>query len=282
MTIWMSWPVWRRLASIALDQVSSSTTVAMQTAVALRLLGDAAGGAHIEDPCEPVREGVDVVFRAHPTAAAIANLRNLVYGAPDLELLLKVLDVEVDRLNRVPHLLAEQGSALINAGDSVLVHSLSSSVRAVLDLARQTRSFSVTCTVDDRAGEGRQMAAELADAGYSVEMLSVGDAAAYITGVDLILVGADAIGPGRVINKEGTAQIVEAGLDADVARYVIAATDKILAEELFAAAAGRAEAMDMELVPLSWFSAFISETGPMAPGDVSRLATERRVSRQLR
>jgi len=209
-------------------------------------------------------------------------LRNLIYGAPDLALLLKTLDVEIDRLRQVPLQLAKQGSELIKDGDSVLVHSLSSSVRAVLDLARQSGQFSVTCTVEETSGEGRQMAAELSDAGYSIEMLSVDHAAAYVAGVDLIMVGADAIGPGRVINKKGTGRIAEAGLDADVPRYVIAATDKILAEELFVAAASRAEAMDMDLVPLSWFSAVISETGPLTPGDVSRLATERQVSPELR
>lgn len=282
LTIWMSWPVWRRLTGIAVDQVSGSTSVAMQTASALRSLGEAAGSAHIEDPCLPVREGIDVVFRAQPTAAAIANLRNLVYDAPDLQLLLKTLDAEVERLGQVPLRLAEQGSALISDGDSVLVHSSSSSVRAVLDLARRSTSFSVTCTVEEGSGEGRQMAAELASAGYSIEMLSVGQAAAYVAGVDLILVGADAIGPGRMINKEGTSRITAAGLDADVPRYVIAATDKILAEELFTTAASRAEAMDMELVPLSWFTAVISEAGPLTPGGVSRLATERRVSPKLR
>ncbi len=282
MTIWTAWPVWRRLAGIAVDQVSSSTTMAIQTAMELRSLGDAARSAQVEDPCLPVREGIDVVLQAHPTAAPIANLRNLIYDAPDLPLLLKTLDGEIERLGQVPARLAEQGAALIQDGDSVLVHSLSSSVRAVLDRARQTRSFSVTCTVEEVSGEGRQMAAELAGAGYSIEMLSVNHAATYVAGVDLILVGADAIGPGRVINKEGTSQIARAGLDADVPRYVIAATDKILAEELFVTAASRAEAMDMDLVPLSWFSAVISEQGALTPGDVSRLATERRVAPELR
>lgn len=282
MTIWITWPAWRRLAGLAADQVSSSTTVAVRTAMELRSLGEAARSAHVEDPSLPVREGIEVVMRAHPTAAPIANLRNLIYGAPDLALLLKTLDAEIDRLGQVPLKLAEQGSALIRVGDSVLVHSLSSSVRAVLDLARQSVEFSVTCTVEEVSGEGRQMAAELADAGYSIEMLSVDHAAAYVAGVDLIMVGADAIGPGRVINKKGTGRIAEAGLDADVPRYVIAATDKILAEELFVNAASMAEAMDMDLVPLSWFSAVISETGPLTPGDVSRLATERQVSPELR
>ncbi len=282
MTIWMTWPVWRRLAGIAVDQVSSSTTMAIQTAMELRSLGDAARSAQIEDPCLPVREGIDVVLQAHPTAAPIANLRNLIYDAPDLPLLLKTLDAEIERLGQVPARLAEHGAALIQDGESVLVHSLSSSVRAVLDRARQTRSFSVTCTVEEVSGEGRQMAAELAGAGYSIEMLSVNHAATYVAGVDLILVGADAIGPGRVINKEGTSRIARAGLDADVPRYVIAATDKILAEELFVTAAGRAKAMDMDLVPLSWFTAVISEQGPLTPGDVSRLATERRVAPELR
>lgn len=282
MTIWMAWPVWRRLAGIAVDQVSSSTSMAVQTAMALRSLGDAAGSAQVEDPCLPVREGIEVVLQAHPTAAPIANLRNLIYDAPDLPLLLKTLDAEIDRLGKVPARLAEHGAALIQEGESVLVHSLSSSVRAVLDRARDTRSFSVTCTVEEVSGEGRQMAAELAGAGYSIEMLSVNHAATYVAGVDVILVGADAIGPGRVINKEGTGRIARAGLDADVPRYVIAATDKILAEELFVTAASRAEAMDMDLVPLSWFSAVISEMGPLTPGDVSRLATERRVAPELR
>ncbi len=282
MTVWTTWPVWRRLSGVAADQVSSSTTLAIQTAMSLHSLADAARSAGLDDPVEPVRAAVDIVSDAHPTAAAIANLRNLVYEAPDIAALVGKLAGEADRLRSIPRLLAKQGATLIKPDQSVLVHSLSASVRAVLDHARTMSEFSVACTVDDAAGEGRQMAAELMESGFSVEALSVEDAASFVGGVDLVLCGADAIGPGRMINKEGTARIAQAGLDGRVPRYVVAGTDKILAEELFFEAAIRAGAIAMELVPLSWFSGVISEIGLLEPGDVSRLATERSVAAQLR
>ncbi len=282
MTVWTTWPVWRRLSGVAADQVSSSTTLAIQTAVSLLSLADAARGAGLADPVEPVRAAVDIVSDAHPTTAAIANLRNLVYEAGDIAILIETLTGEGDRLSSIPRLLAKHGAALIEPDQSVLVHSLSASVRAVLDHARTMSDFSVTCTVDDAAGEGRQMAAELMESGFSVEALSVEHAASFIGGVDLVLFGADAIGPGRMINKEGTARIAQAGLDGGVPRYVVAGTEKILAEELFFEAAIRAGAIAMELVPLSWFSGVISEIGLLEPGDVSRLATERSVAPPLR
>ena len=276
---WASWDVWRRLTGLTADHTSTSTVLAIRVAETLQLLAEAAVSTGLDDPMEPVLAAVDLAADAHPTAATVANLRNLVYGWDgDIEGLVALCAEEADRLGSAAARIAQHGAPLINAGASVLVHSLSSSVRAVLDQARLSTHFSVACTADDE--HGPRMSYELQDAGYLVETLTVREASTFVEGFDVVIVGADAVGPGRIINRMGTGVIAKACLDASIGCYVIAGSDKILPEEFFAGVADRSGFM--EFIPLSWFRGVVTEDGLLEPGDVSRMATERPVAARLR
>lgn len=288
MTRWHSWPVWRRIAGIAGDELSSATIRGRELATALVELVDAleasaslSGGFEIES----VLEAVDMVADAHPTAAPILNLRNLVYlhAGEDVALLRKRVAGMFARLDAAPERMASEGAALLGSGSTVLTHSLSASVRAVLAAAQTSRSdLQIVCSEAGESGSGRGAAHQLAVDGFEVEVLTTDEAVEWIGGMDVALVGAEALGPGRVINAIGTGRIAEAARDAGVPMYVVAATDKILAEELFRVSSERMRSDQMEQVPLSWFRAIITDEGVLLPGDVARRATEQQVARELR
>ena len=54
------------------------------------------------------------------------------------------------------------------------------------------------------------MASELASAGYQVELLDDDAASEVIGGMDLVLAGAEALGPESAINKVGTGELAAA------------------------------------------------------------------------
>jgi len=182
-------------------------------------------------------------------------------------------------------------SELIEDGATVMVHSASSSVLAML--LASTADFRVVCTEALPGGEGREMAADLVAKGFEVELLSDSEAVAVVAGMDLILVGADAIGPGRSINKVGTCDLAEEAAVYQIPMYTVASLTKVLPEELFERAATKSQrppgsAISLgvgglaEVVPLSWFAGVVTESGIMSPGELSKFATEQLVARSLR
>ncbi len=281
MTRWRSWACWRRVVDAAEDATSSATRRARTLAGALLELLDAL------DPfdADALVDAVDLVARAHPTSAPVLNLRNLVYlgiaGDPDV--LRKEISAAGRRLEAAPERLGLVGLDIIRDESTVLVHSVSSSVRAMLETCRQHGvRFQVVCSDTSPDWPARDFAHELSADGFDVEVLALEDAIEWVAGMDAVLVGADAIGPGRMINKIGTGRLAEAAADAHVATHVVATTDKIVAEELFEATRDRIRADVMELVPLSWFTSIVTDDGVLTPGDVARLATEQTVARALR
>jgi len=207
----------------------------------------------------------------------------------EVERFVELIDKVADQIQEAAPALSSVGASLIGDGAAVMVHSSSASVRAVLDRAIEETRFRVVCTEALPVGEGRALAADLIAAGFSVELLSDSDAMAWVAGVDLVLVGADAIGPGRVINKVGTADLAQAASVEEVPMYIVATLEKVLPEELFDAAMRTASVEGgpgvggiSEVVPLSWFQGVVTEEGVLLPGDLSRRATEQIVHPSLR
>ena len=290
MTQWRQWQTWKQLTAVADDRLSSATTLGGRSAHAVGAL--LAGVTHYDPDAFPaaVLDAVDFLAASHPTVAPVANLQNAVsLAADDGPDAVELLTLEtVRRLEQTMGQVARQGAALIAPGATVMVHSSSSSVRAVLDLAFKDRDFRVVCTEALPMGEGRELASELAEAGFEVELLADDEAIELIAGMDLLLVGADAIGPGRAINKVGTCALAEAASDYSVPVHIVASEDNVLPQELFerairlSAASGPGVGGLAEVVPLSWFTSVVTENGSLAPGELSRLATERPVARRLR
>lgn len=128
--------------------------------------------------------------------------------------------------------LARHGAALIPAGARVLVHSRSRAVLAVLrEAAAQGRRPSAWVTTGWPLGEGRDMAADLRDAGVPATLVPDAALALAAARAGLALTGADAVLPdGSVVNKVGTHLLALAARAAGVPLYVCTETLKFWPE----------------------------------------------------
>lgn len=131
---------------------------------------------------------------------------------------------------------------------TILTHSASSTVRlALADLPCR-----VLATASEPGGEGRRLAAEL-----GIPCVEDQDAAALVSDVAAVLVGADAVGREAFVNKVGTRALAQSARSSSTPFFVVAESYKwidrphpILVEDAF-------EAVENRLV-----TAFLSDSLP--------------------
>ena len=284
MTEWRDWPSWRRIVASAHDQVGSAATVGADAARAVgELLETAIDVAQGAFPAA-VFDAVDLLSANQQAMAPILNLRNEVYlhaeNGPEA-VMAAVSNLE-RRMRESWRGIAVTGVSVIPAGGTVLIHSASSTVRTVLEVARDQVDFTVVCTRAMPIGEGIEMAAELRAGGFEVELIDDDVAIEVLPGADVVLAGADAIGPRQVINKVGTAVLAGAAKATGIPFYLIAATDKILPAVLFQAALQRRGREDLsEAISLDVFTGVITENGVMNGDAVAEYSQSLAVARDL-
>ena len=285
MTEWREWVAWRRIVRVADDPMESAAAVGVDAARALRDLAQTVAALAPEAYPEAVLDGVELLNRRRQGMAPIANLRNLIYlrAGDGIDALIAALDEYVEHIADASDRLAKVGADLISDAGTVLVHAHSTSVRAVLDEARSRgRWFTVSCTEALPTGEGAEMASELASAGFQVELLGDETASEVIGGMDLVLAGAEALGPGSAINKVGTGDLATAARRSGVPIYLVASTGKVLPKALFDDAARLQGRMGVsEVVPLKAVNGVITELGVLSPVEVSALANRGPVAPEL-
>ncbi|MDH5372438.1 MAG: hypothetical protein OEX97_05805 [Acidimicrobiia bacterium] len=275
MTEWRDWPAWRRVLAAAHDQVGSAATIGADAAQAigdlLKTVADIAPDAFPD----AVLDAVDLLSSHQQAMAPIMNLRNAVYlevQNGSTAVAEAVTDLEL-RIRESWRGVTEAGIAVIPTGGTVLIHSASSTVRTVLEAARDQIDFDVVCTRAMPIGEGIEMAADLRAGGFDVELIDDEVAIEVLPGVDVVLAGADAIGPSQVINKVGTAVLAGAAKAIGVPFYLIASTHKILPEALFNMALQRRGREDLsEAIALDVFSGVVTETGVLGAAAVAEFA----------
>ncbi len=284
MTEWRDWSSWRQVGAAAVDEVASAATVGTAAARAVAELARNVADHAPEAYPEPISDAVELLIERQPVMAPIANLRNVVYLAlpGGAEAVAAAATALADRLESSTRLIGKTGAVLIAEGSTVLIHSASSSVRAVLEEAQRAISFNVCCTEAMPIGEGVEMAADLTAGGFDVELLEDDVALELLPGMDLVMAGADAIGPGFVINKTGTAALARRARAIGVPFYLVAAAEKVLPAKLFERAVGRLRPASLaEVISLDWFTAVVSDVGILEPDAAVELAAGRPVADQL-
>ncbi len=284
MTEWRDWAAWRKIVAVANDRVGSAAAVAAEAARAVEAFARTVAAVGRDAFPDAVLDAVDLLHQRQAAMAPITNLRNLVYLASrdDPETVVAALVEFGDRLAASTERLSKVGSDLIQDGATILVHSHSSSVQALLETAGATRSFRVCCTESLPTGEGIEMASELASLGFEVELVPDDSVVELLGGIDLVLAGADALGPDRVINKSGTAELAREAHRAGVPFFLVASTDKALPAALFEMAVHRSARSGLsEVVALSELKGVITELGVLEPAEIGRLAADRNVAPEL-
>lgn len=284
MTEWRDWSSWRQVGAAAVDEVASAATVGTAAARAVAELARNVADHAPEAYPQPISDAVELLIWRQPVMAPIANLRNVVYlalpGGP--EAVAAAAAELAERLEASTPLIGKTGAELIMEGSTVLIHSASSSVHAVLEEAKKSVAFNVCCTEAMPIGEGIEMAADLTADGFYVELLEDDVAIELLPGMDLVLAGADAIGPGFAINKTGTAALARRARSIGVPFYLVAAAEKVLPAKLFEKAVGRLRPESLaEVISLDWFTAVVSDVGILEPDQAVELATGRPVADQL-
>lgn len=284
MTQWWEWPAWRRVLAAAHDQVGSAATVGADAALALGDLLKTVVDVAPEAFPAAVLDAVDLLSANQQAMAPILNLRNAIYlEAPNgAEAVAEAVAVLETRIRQSWRGIAEAGQGVIPDHGTVMIHSASSTVRTVLEVARESAEFDVVCTRAMPIGEGIEMAADLRDVGLDVELIDDETAIEVLAGMDVVLAGADAIGPNQVINKVGTAVLAGAAKAIGVPFYLVAATNKVLPESLFNAALQRRGREDLsEAITLDVFTGVVTELGVMDSAAISEFAGSLAVAEEV-
>ncbi len=167
----------------------------------------------------------------------MANLRHLAANlkeVPDLDEIEHLLLQRQGVLDHLDQLLSDAGFDLVMPCSVVVTISRSSAVEAVL-VGAFTRGWKgrVVALDGTPSGCGPAQAERYSRAGLEVSSLPDGammEAVAEPSGQSLVLVGADAVGPGRIVNAQGTGLLLETALRRGIYTVVVADTGKDVGE----------------------------------------------------
>jgi translation initiation factor 2B subunit (eIF-2B alpha/beta/delta family) len=233
---------------------------------------------------DAVTEIARTLVERQPAIAPIVTIVNTVFLNLDSDA--DVLATEVraagERMATSASVLSRVGAALVPEGSTVLTVGGSGSVRDLLILAGDSRAFSVACAATMPFGEGLELAADLAAAGLMVEVIPDDQVLDTVPGVDLVVVGAAALGPFASMNAVGTLRIAERASVFGIPVYTVASVEKALPAELFERAVEAGTALgQFEPIPLALSTVVVTEFGNLEPRAAGKLAAERRVAPSL-
>jgi translation initiation factor 2B subunit (eIF-2B alpha/beta/delta family) len=294
------------LARLRSDRDSGAGEVVLDAADALV---QGIGPFEAEDPAAAlarVREVARAVVAAQPAMGPVHALAAAVVGAaaeaaaaggsggeapsgPALGVRLAALRAAAAFLRRSAEACsaaADHAAALVPAGAKVLTVSRSSTVLDALQKAAAAGPLEVVCLEGRPRLEGRRLAMELAAQGVGVTVAADAAVAALVAGCDLVLVGADALGDGGLVNKIGTQAAALAARAFGTPCYAVLDSSKLLPvgvrlpldddrapEELWADAPAGVTVWNryFEATPLALFTGIVLEDGVHAPDGVEAL-----------
>lgn len=146
--------------------------------------------------------------------------------------------------------------------DEVIVHSWSTTVAAAL----HGSAVRVWCARSEPGGEGVPMARRLSATGAAAAVIPDAEAVARAAAGGTVVVGADAVGPGGVVNKVGTGTLAAAATAGGGRALVVAGAAKLVAADLPAP-------VPFERVPIQEFTAVVTGDGPVDAATAIRLAS---------
>lgn len=271
---------WAALRDAAADRGSGSSTVAVAAAEAL---------AALADDGDRIAEGAALLVRGQPVMAACLHLADAVLRAAD-----EGAEAAARAARGFVRRLAEERRGLIAALRSFVptdgtIVTVSASSTVVAALAQGTPAGArVVCSLSEPGGEGRSAAAALAQAEVPVEVIPDAAIAMAASSADLVVFGADAVGPGAALNKVGTLAAVLGGRHGRRLCVAACGTTKLCDQGAWerirtigaartACADGTAPVPLFEPVPLALLFRVITEDGPLTPAATRRLAGRSRL-----
>ncbi len=210
-----------KIEKIRSDRIHGATFLAQEALGAFKVL--ASSGASLST----LVEAAVSVANSRPMMAAQFRVGNELLHFMDSERSIDSLIAHCDtlstRMKRAPKEAAKYAADYISGREKLLTHSYSSAVRMSIErgVAFGNRPH-LFCTESRPANEGRDFADVLCRAGVDTTLI-VDAVAPYLCGrVELVLLGADGIGPFGLVHKIGTYAIALAAKEYGVEVAVVA------------------------------------------------------------
>ena len=179
--------------------------------------------------------------------------------------------------------VSERAAGIISRGDTVLLHSYSSSIIETIRKAASKRPGLIV-TESRPLCEGVRTAGECSKFGVDTTLITDAQAGIFIEKCDLVLVGADALLPsGAVVNKAGTSLIAAAAAQNGVPLHVVAHSWKLHPDDMDGLEEkDPSEVIDgprpfrvmnvyFDITPPENITSIITENGQVTPSEVQSL-----------
>ena len=224
------------VAPLRADVVSGASVIGKMAAEVLRLAAQDARAVSLEEFRSELGEVCGKVLDAQPAMATLVTLvRDVLTSVEACE------DLETGRLAAVrtaeafgsglesrAESVATRASALIPSGATVATISYSSTVLATLTHEGTWAVGQVICFESRPMREGETLATAMAEVGVAVTFAVDAAASTLMGECDIVLLGADSIGDLGVVNKIGSAGLVDAAIRRGVPVMVVSDETKIL------------------------------------------------------
>jgi translation initiation factor 2B subunit (eIF-2B alpha/beta/delta family) len=226
-----------RLEELAHDGTSGATALAQQAATIVLQATDPQHEIPETDVPSVLTELTHAIVRAQPTIAPILNLGNRILQAihhhsQERDLLGQIRGLAgaiVNQLETSNTRIALHAQALVNDGMVILTHSNSSAVRKSLLRSRESgRTFSVVCTESRPMKEGTELAQELGRHGISTTLIADAAMTSMLPEVNLVMVGADSVSLGGLVNKVGTSGLALGAQARRIPLHVLCGSEKFV------------------------------------------------------
>ena len=215
-------------------EVQGARNVAIAAIKALEALAEETRAKTRNEFMKELTEARDVLFVSRATEPLMRNAVRWVISQVEnsgkekvdalTEIVSSSLSLFLKNLEASKECIAKIGAKRVRDGMVLFTHCHSSTVTHILRKAKEDgKKFEVVCTETRPFFQGRITAKELLALGIKTTFIVDSAARSFMSNVDLVIVGADAItSEGNVINKIGTGTIALLAHEARKPFYVVA------------------------------------------------------------
>ncbi len=276
------------IREIVEDRVSGASKLTIKAAYLILKVVEA------NPSIETLRRIVQVISRARPSMPSIANISALIFSIAEAEYtegadLVKAVERAVrDAVREYQEdvrTVIDRGVAILSRYSSILTHSYSSSVAAVLEKIGEAGARIIV--TESRPGlEGVRLAERLANKGIEVYLVVDAAAAYVLEDVEAVAVGCDALlEDASFLNKIGTRMLALASRELNRPFYVVsdlwkAAVYGVEVEEHdpkeVYSGESNVNALNpyFEITPSNLATGYITEKGVLKPGELRKVLKE--------
>ncbi len=224
-----------------------------------------------------------ILMDAHPEMAIIENAYRVLSRVPN-EGLKTAAQRYIESLDEAPAKIAEYLVPRLAPGAIVMTYSQSSTIAKVLLYLHGGGKLGGVILSEARpALEGKKMARFLAEKGIKVTLTVDCALGNLIEGVDIVLIGADAVTSEYIVNKVGSLDLVLVANYFDKPVWSLASTHKLVREAKIQKFADSTQIWEdapegiivqaplFQKVPIALLDGIISERGPMGVQEIEMI-----------